>query len=70
VCTKCGSLLSPTFVKQPLELAVINTGNKKQWICQVCGDGENITKMVVPYVFRYLVAELSAMNIRVTLQVN
>ena len=37
------------------------------WKCQVCSDGGQIEIVSVPYVFRYLVAELAAMNIRVEL---
>ena len=38
-----------------------------QWKCRMCGDGGQIDVISVPYVFRYLVAELAAMNIRVKL---
>jgi len=69
VCKKCGSLLTPTFSKQPEDVAKIISG-RNHWMCQACGDGDHVTKMVVPYVFRYLLAELAAMNIRVTLKVD
>ena len=38
-------------------------------MCKLCGNSDNITKVLVPYVFKYLVAELTAMNIRVVLDV-
>ena len=39
-----------------------------QWKCQVCSDGGIIEVVSVPHVFRYLVAELAAMNIRVKVE--
>ncbi|XP_057292980.1 DNA-directed RNA polymerase I subunit RPA2-like isoform X4 [Hydractinia symbiolongicarpus] len=69
VCTKCGSLLSPVLEKPSSELAVLSAHGKREWSCKLCGDGSNITQMVVPYVFKYLLAELTAMNIRVVLDV-
>ena len=36
--------------------------------CQMCSDGGVIEVVSVPYVFRYLVAELAAMNIRVKVE--
>lgn len=68
VCVKCGNILSPTFKKQSAELEQLNYGRKK-WICQLCGESANVKQIVVPHVLKYLLAELSAMNIRVTFKV-
>lgn len=38
-------------------------------ICKLCGDGKGVVRISVPYVFRYLVAELLAMNISVTMDI-
>lgn len=41
-----------------------------EWRCRLCADGGQIGVISVPYVFRYLIAELAAMNIRVNLETN
>jgi DNA-directed RNA polymerase I subunit RPA2 len=64
LCKKCGSLLSPMLVRGP---STGTTESSSRWRCQVCSDGGQIEIVTVPYVFRYLVAELAAMNIRVEL---
>ena len=41
-----------------------------QWKCHICCSGEQIDVICVPYVYRYLVAELAPMNnIRVNLEI-
>ena len=56
---ECGSILSPT-----LEFSALSQA-KRRWQCRVC-EGEGRVEVIdVPYVLRYLVAELAAMNIRV-----
>jgi len=69
VCSLCGNLLSPIIQKPSSELAVLSASGKAQWTCQLCKTSEGVTKMLIPYVFKYLVAELAAMNIRVGLGV-
>ena len=39
-----------------------------EWKCRMCEDKGQIDIISVPYVFRYLIAELAAMNIRVKLE--
>ena len=41
----------------------------KKVVCRVCETNKGIVRIAVPYVFKYLVAELGAMNIKVTLDV-
>lgn len=62
VCTLCGSIVSP--IKLPSKTS--KWGEDK---CKVCDTPEGITEIDIPYVFRFLVAELLAMNIRLTLDV-
>ena len=72
----CGSLLSPMLVKplprDPTSVTASQSTSlaeaRSQWKCQMCSDGGHIEVVSVPYVFRYLVAELAAMNIRVKLE--
>jgi DNA-directed RNA polymerase beta subunit len=38
--------------------------------CRICGDAaSDVVKIEVPYVFRYLLAELLSMNVKVSLDV-
>jgi len=68
VCTKCGSLISPVLLKaNTTESAILQ--DQKEWTCMFCKEDANISVISVSYVFRYLVAELAAMNIKVHLEV-
>lgn len=40
-----------------------------EWKCRLCQEEGRIDVISVPYVFRYLIAELAAMNIRVKVEV-
>ena len=42
---------------------------KRKWKCLMCEDRGQVELISVPYVFRYMVAELAAMNIRVKIGV-
>ena len=35
--------------------------------CRVCGTERGVVRVAMPYVFRYLAAELAAMNVKLTL---
>ena len=55
-------------------LALVSTGeggriqrSRRSPHCLVCGTGEDVVPVAVPYVFRYLANELAGMNIRVEL---
>ena len=69
VCTKCGSILSPLLDKPAVEVAAAAAHKERKWTCKVCESTEHIQLLAFPYVFRYLVAELAAMNIKVALDV-
>ncbi|CAL1577099.1 unnamed protein product [Knipowitschia caucasica] len=66
VCVDCGSLLSPLLEKPPPQWSHMKQRNT---VCLLCGKSESIDTVSVPYVFRYFVAELAAMNIKVKLEV-
>ena len=68
VCTKCGSLISPVLLKPNTTESII-LQDQKEWTCKFCEDDATISVISVSYVFRYLVAELAAMNIKVHLEV-
>eukprot|EP00795_Rhopilema_esculentum_P014271 gene14271-5300_t len=69
ICTKCGSLLSPILDKPPNELAAVSSQEKRRWSCLQCKSTNSIKELTIPYVFRYLVAELATMNINVIVDV-
>ncbi|KAL3199143.1 hypothetical protein MRX96_014108 [Rhipicephalus microplus] len=62
LCTKCQSMLSPVVDKAESDVV-------RKWKCPTCQTSDFIEIISIPYVFRYLVAELAAMNIGVKLQV-
>ena len=41
----------------------------RRWTCKSCKKKDVVQTITLPFVFRYLVAELSAMNIKVKLDV-
>lgn len=70
VCGFCGSLLAtvplPTTRGSLGSLGLgIQQGGKK--ICRVCNTSKGIETVAMPFVFRYLAAELAAMNIKLTM---
>uniref|UniRef100_A0A8D2B421 DNA-directed RNA polymerase n=1 Tax=Sciurus vulgaris TaxID=55149 RepID=A0A8D2B421_SCIVU len=66
VCVGCGSLLSPLLEKPPPSWSAMRN---RKYNCVLCGRSDTIDTISVPYVFRYFVAELAAMNIKVKLDV-
>ena len=66
MCRKCGSILSPVLEKPQKSSALSHI--QPEWKCRLCEDGGQIDIISVPYVFRYLVAELAAVNIKVKLE--
>eukprot|EP00794_Sanderia_malayensis_P003438 gene3438-3933_t len=69
ICTKCGNLLSPILDKPADDLAAVSLHEQRRWHCLQCESTKHIQEITIPYVFRYLVAELAAMNINVVLDV-
>ena len=63
----CGSLLSPTLIPAPMGVGVSSTAADKRVVCRTCDTAKGVEKVALPYVFKYLAAELAAMNIRVML---
>ncbi|XP_034464852.1 DNA-directed RNA polymerase I subunit RPA2 [Hippoglossus hippoglossus] len=66
VCIDCGSLISPLLEKPP---PYWSSMRHRKTVCTLCGKSDSIDSVSVPYVFRYFVAELAAMNIKVKLDV-
>ena len=60
VCEKCESIMSP--------VAEYKRDTKKHfWHCRLCKSSEHLAVIDIPYVFHYLVNELAAMNIKLSL---
>lgn len=73
VCSLCGSLLTASIVQRkkitekPLaELSPAISYSKKAF-CKACKSSKGMETVAMPFVFRYLAAELAAMNIKVSL---
>ncbi|XP_067277472.1 DNA-directed RNA polymerase I subunit RPA2 [Pseudorasbora parva] len=66
VCMDCGSMLSPLLEKPPPHWSA--TRHRKT-ICLLCNKSDSIENISVPYVFRYFLSELAAMNIKIKLDV-
>ena len=56
-------------VSAPAKLVQTSKDVSSHVLCRVCGHGNEICVVAVPYVFMYLVNELAAMNIRMTLDI-
>lgn len=75
VCSLCGSILTSSFV-QPQKRAVREIGGlppgkaPKRVTCHACRTSKGMETVAMPYVFKYLAAELAAMNIKLTLQLS
>lgn len=78
VCMHCGSILSPVAKPPAVSglsqgmIAGVQTGTSSTptVICRMCDNSSSgIERVAMPYVFRYLAAELAAMNIKVTVGV-
>ncbi|XP_027354375.1 DNA-directed RNA polymerase I subunit 2 isoform X2 [Abrus precatorius] len=75
VCSVCGSMLTTTFIqpqKRPVrEIGGLPPGRApKKVACHACQTSKGMETVAMPYVFRYLAAELAAMNIKMTLKLN
>uniref|UniRef100_X1YWB5 DNA-directed RNA polymerase subunit beta n=1 Tax=Capitella teleta TaxID=283909 RepID=X1YWB5_CAPTE len=69
VCVKCGSLLSPLIQVQKGKKYGVQFESSQAWKCCVCQSKDSVKVIAVPYVLRYLVAELAAMNIKTNLDI-
>jgi hypothetical protein len=48
---------------------IAGTGAKGQVVCRACETGRAMTRVALPYVLKYLVTELAAMNIKCTFSI-
>ena len=62
VCSTCGSALSPT-----VQMGQFKLGGGRQAVCRFCQSPDGIETIAIPFVFLFLMNELAAMNIRVSI---
>lgn len=77
VCSICGSVLTTSIAKSPAKDIRDKMGSglppirlPKKVKCVACNTSKGMETVAMPYVFRYLAAELAAMNIKMTLQLS
>ena len=64
MCRLCGSIVSP------ISAPATSLTPQRAITCRSCQTGKHIEVVAIPYVFRYLVTELLAMNVKLVLDVN
>ncbi|GFP98191.1 DNA-directed RNA polymerase i subunit rpa2 [Phtheirospermum japonicum] len=75
VCSLCGSILTTSIIQSQKRVVMDMIGlppirDPKKVTCVSCRTSKGMETVAMPYVFRYLAAELAAMNIKVTLQLS
>lgn len=75
VCSLCGSVLTATAVPQQKKVVREIRGlpparAPRSFMCNACKTSKGIETVAMPYVFRYLAAELAAMNIKMELRLS
>ena len=66
ICKNCGEMLG-SFLKE--ETDEMSFEKKKGLICRQCNTGQNVKKVGIPFVMRYLANELAAMNIKLSFSI-
>nr|XP_018632653.1 DNA-directed RNA polymerase I subunit 2 isoform X3 [Nicotiana tomentosiformis] len=79
VCSECGSILTASLIQPPKqkmqeEMRKISglppAREPKKVTCLACRTSKGMETVAMPYVFKYLAAELAAMNIKMTLKLS
>ncbi|XP_077212016.1 uncharacterized protein LOC143847172 isoform X1 [Tasmannia lanceolata] len=75
VCSLCRSILTTSFIQQQKratrEIGGLPPGRApKKVTCHACKTSRGMETVAMPYVFRYLAAELATMNIKMNLQLS
>ncbi|KAL4534291.1 hypothetical protein Ndes2437B_g03575 [Nannochloris sp. 'desiccata'] len=78
VCANCGLLVSTVTVPHAASDTTgyhatrgtdTGGGTRGTVMCKLCDTGKYVERVALPFVFKYLVSELAAMNIRCSLDV-
>ncbi|KAI5641008.1 RNA polymerase rpb2, domain 6 domain-containing protein [Phthorimaea operculella] len=59
ICTKCGTLLGP----------IVGKSESRSESCRLCGEGA-LVAVAIPYIFKFFVTQLAAVNINVRINCN
>ncbi|XP_049368745.1 DNA-directed RNA polymerase I subunit 2 [Solanum verrucosum] len=75
VCSECGSVLTSSVIQPPKRavqviLKQLPAREPKKVTCVACRSSKGMETVAMPYVFKYLAAELAAMNIKMTLKLS
>ncbi|XP_055817802.1 DNA-directed RNA polymerase I subunit 2 isoform X2 [Solanum dulcamara] len=75
VCSECGSVLTSSLIQPPkravqADLKLPPAREPKKVTCVACRSSKGMETVAMPYVFKYLAAELAAMNIKMTLKLS
>ncbi|KAH0970943.1 hypothetical protein GBA52_023099 [Prunus armeniaca] len=74
VCSTCGSILTPSVIKPEKRVASAVKGlhpvRAPKVFCHASDTNKGMETVAMPYVFKYLAAELAAMSIKMTLQLS
>ncbi|PSN31851.1 DNA-directed RNA polymerase I subunit RPA2 [Blattella germanica] len=62
--TSCGNILSPIVLAQHRDSHLNHLVR-----CQICREDGDVQEMDIPYIFRYLVAQLASVNIKILIDV-
>uniref|UniRef100_A0A182Y5R7 DNA-directed RNA polymerase subunit beta n=1 Tax=Anopheles stephensi TaxID=30069 RepID=A0A182Y5R7_ANOST len=70
VCRRCGTLIGP--MDSVTKRLAVNTNELQHTpaTCRLCEDDKEIGHVEIPYIFKFLVSQLSAMNINVKLELS
>uniref|UniRef100_A0A1Y1KKJ0 DNA-directed RNA polymerase subunit beta n=1 Tax=Photinus pyralis TaxID=7054 RepID=A0A1Y1KKJ0_PHOPY len=63
ICTSCGTLLGPMHMVT--QVADKPNMSETKEMCRLCGHGESITEIQIPYIFKYFVTQLASVNINI-----
>lgn len=67
MCVKCGNIVSVATEKIN---SIDGKDSQRKFVCPLCKSSDQIEIIQVPQVFKYLLVELAAMNIRVDISVS
>uniref|UniRef100_A0A182X7Q7 DNA-directed RNA polymerase subunit beta n=1 Tax=Anopheles quadriannulatus TaxID=34691 RepID=A0A182X7Q7_ANOQN len=70
VCRRCGTLIGPI---DSVTKRLADNSNQLQHVpatCRLCEDDKEIGHVEIPYIFKFLVSQLTSMNINVKLQLS
>ncbi|XP_002014590.2 DNA-directed RNA polymerase I subunit RPA2 [Drosophila persimilis] len=68
VCHSCGSILSP--LQQIIKRNERGGLSSKPQTCRLCGDSSSVSMIEIPFSFKFLVTELSSVNINARFKLN